>query len=161
MNAGQLLRQAGARATPVRLQVLDCLIGKGYPISHPDLAKLPELEDYDRVTLYRTLNLLRKAGLVHAVQGMDGAWRFCAHKPDVEGCPGNHPHFLCLSCGCMICLIRQRLPHIEISADMMVQGKQLVVYGRCSVCALREKPKAPAGNATWLPVSGPRKRTRT
>jgi Fur family ferric uptake transcriptional regulator len=148
MQAELLLRRASVRPTPVRLQVLGSLLRTGYPVSQPELARSRELKAYDRVTLYRTLNLLREAGLVHAVQGIDGAWRFCAHPLDVVGCPGDHPHFLCFSCGRMNCLTGQRLPHIELPPDMRVEGKQLVVYGRCSVCALREKPRASAGNAT-------------
>jgi len=135
MQAVQLLRSAGVRATRTRLQVLEVLIRIGYPLSQPDLARVPELEGSDRVTLYRTLNLLREAGLVHSVQGIDGTWRFCARLPAGTGCPGDHPHFLCLRCGRMICLTGQRLPHVEVPADVQVHGKQLVVYGLCSACA--------------------------
>jgi len=153
MDAAQLLLEAGVRATHVRLAVLRSLIRLGHPTSQPDLARLPQLEACDRVTLYRTLNLLRSSGLVHTVQGIDGAWRFCAHELDVAGCPGDHPHFLCLSCGRMLCLVGQKLPHIEVPADVQVQGKQLVVYGRCGACAPRVTPK-PAR------VSGLRRKAR-
>lgn len=134
MNAGQLLRQAGERATPVRVQVLRCLIRRGHPISQSQLARLPELAGCDRVTLYRTLNRLRQVGLVHAVEGIDGAWRYCAHRSEARGCPGDHPHFLCLSCGVMTCLTGQKLPHVDVPPGVQVQGKQLVVYGRCAAC---------------------------
>jgi Fur family ferric uptake transcriptional regulator len=135
MQAELLLRQAGVRATRVRLQVLDVLIRFGHPISQPDLTGLPQLKGCDRVTLYRTLNRLRDSGLVHTVQGIDGTWRFCAQEPGAAGCPGDHPHFLCCHCGRMFCLTGQRLPHVEVPPDVQVQGKQLVAYGLCGACA--------------------------
>jgi Fur family ferric uptake transcriptional regulator len=142
MDAARLLRQAGKKVTPARLEVLNSLIRLGCLISQADLSRLPQLKRCDRVTLYRTLNVLRKSGLVHAVQGTDGTWRFCAHKLDGAGCPGNHPHFLCLSCGRMDCLIGQKMPRIEVPLNVKVQGKQFVVYGQCADCALRGKRKS-------------------
>jgi Fur family ferric uptake transcriptional regulator/Fur family zinc uptake transcriptional regulator len=140
-DAEGLLRQAGARVTAARVRVLAALLRAGCPVSQQELARLTRqtgLADCDRVTLYRTLNRLREAGLAHAVEGVDGSWRFCAHSPDTPGCPGNHPHFLCLSCGTMICLTAQRLPRVEVPPGSVVQGKQLVVYGRCGPCARRK-----------------------
>jgi len=139
MTPAELLRQAGERVTPVRVQVLEVLISTGHPISQAQLAGLPELAASDRVTLYRTLNRLRAAGLVHAVEGIDGAWRYCAHRSEARGCPGDHPHFLCLTCGRMTCLTGQRLPHVDVPPGVQVQGKQLVVYGRCAACAQPKK----------------------
>ncbi|MBN1837138.1 MAG: transcriptional repressor [Spirochaetales bacterium] len=144
MDATELLRQHGQRVTPVRVQVLEALFRMGRPVSPAQLAEIPQLRGCDRVTLYRTLNRLRVARLVHAVEGIDGAWRYCAHPPDTRGCPGDHPHFLCLSCGRMTCLIGQRLPHVEVPPGVQVEGKQLVVYGRCAECARAGKGSAPS-----------------
>jgi Fur family ferric uptake transcriptional regulator/Fur family zinc uptake transcriptional regulator len=118
--------------TAVRLDVYTYLLHERRPLSHQEVAT--RLEHHDRVTLYRTLNRLAAAGLVHAVLGLEGVWRFCAHPPLHDGCPGNHPHFLCLSCGRMTCLTDQKLPHIEVPSDVEVRGKQLLVYGRCARC---------------------------
>jgi Fur family ferric uptake transcriptional regulator/Fur family zinc uptake transcriptional regulator len=93
------------------------------------------LPDMDRVTLYRTLANFVAKEVAHQVQGPDGAWRFCAHPPDTKGCPGNHPHFLCSSCGKMICLTDQSLARVSVPDGYAVCGKQTVVYGKCSNCA--------------------------
>lgn len=139
-GAAELLNSAGLRATASRLEIFAHLLRQRRPLSHQEImAKLP---GYDRVTLYRTLNALTSAGLVHAVRGLEGVWRFCAHSPRHEGCPGNHPHFLCVDCGLMICLAGQRLPHVEVPPDVEVRGKQLLVYGRCERCARSERTGA-------------------
>ena len=135
------MEEARLRPTEARLSVLRTLFGAGRPMTHGEVQERLD-EATDRVTLYRTLATLERAGLVHRVQGTDGAWRFCAHRPDVEGCPGDHPHFLCLDCGLMICLTGQSLPHVDVPQGCSVAGKQLVVYGLCPTCRAEGKEKS-------------------
>ena len=143
MNAEKILSSAGLRATRQRKIILELLIKKGSPLSHGEISSMLE-ESLDRVTLYRTLQTLQASSIVHQVQGLDGVWRFCAHDMDSESCPGNHPHFLCLSCGKMFCLTDQKMPRIEVPEGMVVEGKQLVVFGSCSECAPTAKNKGDA-----------------
>ena len=123
----------GVRLTPFREQVLSFLLERGHPMTHAEILEaLPNTAD--RVTLYRTLETLCDAEILHQVQGADGVWRLCAHELDGEGCPGGHPHFLCLSCGSMVCLMGQSIQRVDVPEDALVQGKQLVVYGLCARC---------------------------
>lgn len=135
MTPREMLLQAGLRATPIREGVLALLLREGRPLSHADLtARSEEIPKCDKVTLYRTLESLTEHGLVHKAQGIDAQWRYCASDPELPGCPGNHPHFLCLSCGAMVCLLGQALPRIEVPKGVIVLGKQLIVYGICDAC---------------------------
>lgn len=134
MKTETILCSAGLRATRQRMLVLGLLIKQASPLSHSEILSMLD-EHLDRVTLYRTLDTLKKAGIVHQVQGIDGVWRFCAHDRDAEGCPGDHPHFLCLSCGKMFCLTGQKMPRVNVPEGMEVEGKQFVVYGNCPECA--------------------------
>lgn len=131
------LRAAHLKVTPMRLSILEHLIEKGQPLSHAEIQTA--LPDIDRVTLYRTLASFVKKSIVHQVQGLDGAWRFCAHPDTGPGCPGNHPHFLCTSCGKMVCLLDQNMPRIDAPDNFDILGKQLVAYGRCPECQVVEK----------------------
>lgn len=133
MTVEEMLSNAKLRATHQRKVVLGLLIEKAAPLSHSEISSMLT-EPLDKVTLYRTLQTLTSAGIAHQVQGLDGVWRFCSHDPESKGCPGDHPHFLCLHCGKMICLTGQRLPRVEVPDGMTVEGKQLVVYGCCSEC---------------------------
>lgn len=130
-----ILKSANLKVTHLRLAVLDFLMQTGVPVSHSDIqAHIP---DIDRVTLYRTLASFVEANIVHQVQGLDGAWRFCAHShTDTEStcCPGNHPHFLCTSCGKMTCLPEQPMSKIDVPNGYKVVGKQFVAYGMCPEC---------------------------
>ena len=121
------------RLTANRQKILGLLREAGVPLSPADVQNLDK--GLDRVTIYRTLASLHEHHLAHRVQGVDGIWRYCAHLPSPEGkCGGNHPHFLCLSCGAMMCLEAYALPFIELPPDLEVQGKQMVIYGRCAQC---------------------------
>ncbi|MDR1508414.1 MAG: transcriptional repressor [Synergistaceae bacterium] len=136
---GGMLRTAGLKTTPPRLDVLKRLIEAVRPMSHSELQDaMPEM---DRVTLYRTLSSFVEADIAHQVQGLDGTWRFCSHVRGAVGCPGNHPHFLCVACGMMICLTDQQLPRVHTPEGYTVQGKQLVAYGKCPECAGKESDK--------------------
>jgi Fur family ferric uptake transcriptional regulator/Fur family zinc uptake transcriptional regulator len=139
-----ILRKAGVKVTPIRLEVLDYLLKTGQPVSHADVqSALPVL---DRVTIYRTLTSFVSSGIAHQVQGLDGMWHFCAHDPSASGCPGNHPHFLCMSCGKMICLLDQNMPMVDVSEGNTVIGKQFVAYGLCHECAKQAKSAKNAEN---------------
>ncbi len=131
----ELLKVSGVRGTPGRISVLRVLVNTGRPMSHSQISEKLGGDPMDRVTLYRTLAALQGAGLVHRVQGKDAIWHFCAHAPGTVGCPGNHPHFLCLQCGGMRCLSGQSLPRIAVDSGDEVMGKQFVVYGRCAKCS--------------------------
>jgi Fur family ferric uptake transcriptional regulator/Fur family zinc uptake transcriptional regulator len=133
----KMLRAAGLKITPLRIKVLDYLMSGARPLSHAEIQVM--LPDIDRVTLYRTLSAFVDADIAHQVQGLDGMWRFCAHVREGSVCPGNHAHFLCLSCGVMICLTDQVMPRIDVPEGCIVNGKQLVVYGKCQNCAEGEK----------------------
>jgi Fur family ferric uptake transcriptional regulator/Fur family zinc uptake transcriptional regulator len=132
-EAAGLMHAGGMRITQSRTDILGFLIDAGHPLSHAEIQKA--IPGADRVTLYRTLARFAEKEIIHQVAGPDGAWRFCAHPPDRKGCPGNHPHFLCTSCGEMICLTGQNLPRVDVPGGFEVKGKQFVVYGRCPACA--------------------------
>jgi Fur family ferric uptake transcriptional regulator len=134
-TARTLLRSSFLRITPVRTAVLSQLLQYGRPVSHADLWRWKRIRAFNRVTVYRTLLSLQRRGVVHAVQGTDGVWRYCAHALSREHCPGNHPHFVCKRCRRMSCLLGQTMPHVEVPEGTVVEAKQYVVYGICAECA--------------------------
>jgi len=128
------LKLFNIRPTKARVLICEILMKEGRPISHGDLQTNDSLKEINRVTLYRALNALVDAGLVHKVLGVDGCWYFCLHETEKPGCPGDHPHFYCLKCGSMECLKEYNLPFIEVPKGYLVEGKQMLVYGVCGKC---------------------------
>ncbi|HHO49454.1 MAG TPA: transcriptional repressor [Deltaproteobacteria bacterium] len=126
------LRDAGLRATAGRRTVLTTIASRGAPLTHAEIAS--ELTGLDPVTLYRILDSLERAGLVHRVHGLDGVWRYCP-QPERRGCPGNHVHFLCTTCGAMSCLVDQPLPRVTPPPGGRIDARQFVVGGTCARCS--------------------------
>jgi Fur family ferric uptake transcriptional regulator/Fur family zinc uptake transcriptional regulator len=147
-SASDLLRSAGLRRTPARLAVLARIEALARPISHADLQALPDLAELDDITLYRTLAALVEARLVHRVHGIDGTWRYCAQPRGQEGCPGNHAHFLCTSCGSMTCLVAQPMPRVDVPLGAEVQGRHFLVHGRCAACVAAPPASSRPGDTT-------------
>ena len=141
-TAHNLLLSASLRVTPVRTAVLSQLLRYGRPVSHADLWRRKKIRAFNRVTVYRTLLSLQNRAIVHAVQGADGAWRYCAHALAREYCPGNHPHFVCKKCRRMSCLLGQTMPYVEVPEGTVVETKQYVVYGICAECASAQRSKS-------------------
>jgi len=142
MPAVRHLKKAGLRCTQAREAVLRVLEKAERPLSHQEVLKELKTGDFDRVTVYRTLETLQTTGLLHRIQGTDGIWRYCGHKtPAGGGCLGNHIHFLCSRCGRMSCMPEQPLPWITAPKGAKILSKQLVVHGLCAACA----PKKRAG----------------
>lgn len=137
----QLLETNGLRRTIAREAILQLLTDARRPLSHQDILKRRKgTASFDRVTVYRTLETLQEAGLLHRIQGMDGSWRFCRHKSESTGkCAGNHIHFLCSRCDQMSCLPEQPLPWVAAPAGATIHSKQLVVHGHCAACVAKEK----------------------
>jgi Fur family transcriptional regulator, ferric uptake regulator len=137
----QLLYAAGLRSTSARKTVLEVLSQVKRPLSHQEIVRDPKIGTLDKVTLYRTLSTLKRAGLLHRVQGVDGVWRFRAHLSRDGKCGGNHVHFLCTQCNQMMCLPEQPLPRVEAPKGAEVSSKQLVVYGQCAQCVSHGEKK--------------------
>jgi Fur family transcriptional regulator, ferric uptake regulator len=142
---GIMLKEAGLRPTSARQRVLASLLAAGRSLSHRELVDL--LSGLDRVTIFRSLKNLRKARLVHGVQGIDGTLRYVPNPAHERGCPGGHPHFLCQKCHAMSCLTDQEMPVVRVPAGTVVRGKQFLVYGVCPSCASLKRAR------TTLPAS--------
>jgi Fur family ferric uptake transcriptional regulator len=112
MIAEARLRGASVRITAARVKVLAALLDARCAFSHQDLQDA--LADTDRVTLYRALDCLTDAGLVHRIAGDDRVFRYSAGtehaEPDDALQAGHQPaqhrhgHFKCTLCAKVFCL---------------------------------------------------------
>ena len=106
------LREAAVRITASRVKVLSALLGARRAFSHQDMQD--RFVDMDRVTLYRALDCLTDAGLVHKIAGDDRVFRYSAgtehsghggtSDPAHQPAQHQHGHFKCTRCTKVFCL---------------------------------------------------------
>lgn len=102
-----LVRGAGLRCTAARLAVLEHLLTAMGPQTHAEVSQALDHRGFDRATIFRNLTELTEAKLVTRVDLGDHVWRFEARRHgggDGHGHGGDHPHFVCTSCGEVSCL---------------------------------------------------------
>jgi len=135
MDFPALLRENSLRATPGRIQVLKILAKEKHPVT-VDHIKEKLSSSLDTVTLYRTLEALKAAGLVDRTDLQHGH----AHYELIAGRPHHH-HAVCRSCG----LIEDiEVPHAakpEKDAEhaakkfTTIDSYALEFFGTCTSCA--------------------------
>ncbi|HOB86454.1 MAG TPA: Fur family transcriptional regulator [Bacillota bacterium] len=129
------LKAEGYRLTGPRRHILEYLAGSG---GHPDAQDIYNAvkERYPAVglaTVYRTLELLVKLGLVRTLLLKDQRRRFEIRLP-----ADNHHHLICTRCGTIVefghCAFSSILPDLERTTCFSIQGHTLEAYGLCSYC---------------------------
>ncbi len=104
-NVKTRIRAAGLRCTTARVAVLEHLDTATGPRTHAEVSEALDDRGFDRATIYRNLIELTDKKLVSRVELGDHVWRFeikrHGHARDAQG---EHPHFLCTTCGEISCL---------------------------------------------------------
>jgi Fur family ferric uptake transcriptional regulator len=129
-----MLKQAQLYCTEARVAILKVLLEAVRPLRQDQIAeRLPD-KTRNKVTIYRTLESLAGAGLVHRAFMQERAWHFeLAHHCTDRQC---HPHFTCSNCGTTHCLKEFSLPMAPRSyKGFIIQHQQVRLEGLCPACA--------------------------
>ncbi|MEY4632401.1 MAG: hypothetical protein RIQ81_2521 [Pseudomonadota bacterium] len=93
-------------------------------------------------TVYRTLNLLKEAGLADQKSFRDGRSVFEVHRPD-----HHHDHLVCLDCGRVMefenAQIEKLQAQVATELGFQLTGHRLDLYGKCNRKACERKPPVP------------------
>lgn len=137
-NACRILLEAGERPTPVRVAVLDILLGSPTALAHQEITSSAHLlgVELDRVTLYRVLDWLVAKGLAHKITGDERAWRYSAMANGVTSSTMHkHAHFHCNQCGRLYCLDDiHPLPSLSLPQGFRCEQVELNLRGLCPDC---------------------------
>lgn len=133
IRARELLKSAKLYCTRSRIDILTILMKAGRPLSQDQIAGFSSEKKFDKVTIYRTLEILLDAGLVHKAFINKRAWHFeLAHNCTESQC---HPHFTCTNCGDTHCLTEISLPMAKSPHKGFVFHRQQVrLEGLCPTC---------------------------
>ncbi len=128
------LSELGYRLTPQRMMILSAIEGSESHISAEEIyaqvvAKYPHV---NISTVYRTLELLKRLGLVTETDLGEGRVRY--HPAD----RGRHHHLVCQECGAIIDLDESTLFPLKDALlrdyKFFADLKHLAIFGRCANC---------------------------
>ncbi|MBT8191615.1 MAG: transcriptional repressor [Saprospiraceae bacterium] len=133
--AKNILSQHKLRKTPFRIQVLDVFLKNGeQALSNARLES--KLDDFDRITLYRTLKTFEKSGIIH--QAIDGSnenkYALCHANCTEHNHHDNHAHFLCDQCGETYCIENVISPGFKLPLNYSLKTVHIALGGTCSRC---------------------------
>ncbi len=132
----ELLSSEGLRVTAPRAAVLQVLLDAARPLTREQIAeKLGGLAP-NKVTIYRILEALVEADIVHKAFLQDRTWHFeAAHRCSEHQC---HPHFSCTRCGRTDCLTEVKMPLAPGPAGYKIEHQRVQLEGLCPKCNVSE-----------------------
>lgn len=134
VTTAEILKDNQLRVTSCRRDVLQTFLKRNIALSHADLEEALK-ENYDRVTIYRTLKTFLDSDLIHKVLDDSGATKYALCIHDVETHDHEHVHFKCLKCGQTNCIEEISLPAIKLPDGYIGKEMNLLVQGICKNCS--------------------------
>jgi Fur family ferric uptake transcriptional regulator len=131
-----LIRDAGLRCTAARVTVVQHLAGVAIPQSHSDVTGALEHFGFDQSTIYRCLTELAEAGILARLELGDSVRRFELRHSSTTAGFSDHPHFMCVDCGSIVCLDDFTFRLSPRKRGMAPPGQivEVVLKGHCAGC---------------------------
>ncbi|MDX2267001.1 MAG: transcriptional repressor [Bryobacter sp.] len=144
METSQTLKERGVRMTKQRQVLLDLIDRSGQHLDAETLYNLARAQDskLNRVTVYRTLKMLKESGLVDELDLLhkDGDQHYYETKMKRE-----HAHVICLGCGKVEEYFGEPLAklrkEIEETFGFQIAIQRTEVGGYCAHCVAMGKNK--------------------
>ncbi len=131
-----ILKHHQLRVTACRKQVIAVFLDKRHAIGHSELER--QLADFDRVTIYRTLNTFLEKGIVHQVPDDVGEAKYalCSDDCDEHAHQDEHVHFKCLECNKLTCIAEIAIPNLTLPKGYVMKHATLLIKGLCEDCGI-------------------------
>ena len=129
-----LLDSVKLRRTDQRRTILEVLLDAKKPRTADEIIAAISRKSANRVTVYRTLESMVTAGLVHRAFVRKRAEHFeLADRCTNLQC---HPHFTCVSCGATNCMVGVSIPIAKgLEKGFIIHRQQVHLEGLCPRCA--------------------------
>ncbi|MDG0972623.1 MAG: transcriptional repressor [Crocinitomicaceae bacterium] len=131
----QLLKDKRLRLTSFRKEVLQVFMDNDKAIAVSDIEDA--LNDFDRITLYRTIKSFIEKGLIHEIVMPGDVKKLalcavdCNHEEGVHD--HSHIHFQCKICKEVFCVDVPSLPNIDLPG-YQIDEVEIQVHGVCEKC---------------------------
>ena len=135
--AEKILKEHKLRNTPIRIAVLSYFKESNSALSHANLEQYFN-NQFDRVTLYRTINSFIENGILHKVLDDSGSAKYAVCNDDhceVHQHNDNHVHFKCTICMKIECLHHAQIPKVKVPVGYTINAANLLLEGVCNNCS--------------------------
>lgn len=126
-----MIKNYNYRSTPFREKILSLFLDKEYALSLDEIES--DLDQFDRITLYRTLKLFQDQGIIHLVHnGSVKKYAMCKEECTSEMHQHHHVHFTCVTCQQTECIESKPL---ELKLEgYKINDLEVNVNGFCKNC---------------------------
>ena len=135
LDSIDILKRNTLSVTESRKAILDLFIDSDGALAHADIEKNIST-DFDRVTVYRTLQTFFENGIIHQIPTTDNTvlYALCKDKCEAGHHHDEHVHFICTLCDKTICLDEVTVPQVKLPKGFKPLQKAMVVKGICAEC---------------------------
>ncbi len=132
------LKRTQLSVTDSRKKILEFFVQANGALAHADIEKLSG-DQFDRVTIYRTLQTFVEKGIVHSIPTADNSIRYALCKDNcAEGHHhDDHVHFFCDTCGKTFCLDHVTVPRVQLPEGFKSTQTNVLVSGICNNCGMQ------------------------
>lgn len=135
MQEDEILKTNQLSITDSRKKILNLFLNSDGALAHADIEKNAG-EKFDRVTIYRTLQIFVDKGIIHTIPTPDNSIKYALCKDDCkEGHHhDHHVHFQCRQCGSTYCLDDVTTPEVKLPQGYAANQIDVVITGVCKNC---------------------------
>lgn len=135
-EVAEILKRNQLSITESRRKILNLFRETNGALAHADI-ETKTGENFDRVTIYRTLQTFVEKGIIHTIPTVDNSVLYALCKDQcTEGHHNdNHVHFICDDCGTAYCLENIITPEIKLPTGFKQLQTDVLVSGVCNKCS--------------------------
>lgn len=136
----EILRKNKLSITGSRKKILNLFLQSEGALGYADIEQKTR-QQFDRVTVYRTLQAFVEKGIIHQIPTTDNSVLYALCK---DNCASgqhddDHVHFICASCGKTTCMDGVKIPQVRLPRQFKPQCVEMVVKGICGSCSSPKK----------------------
>ena len=135
-EVAEILKRNQLSVTDSRQKILELFRLSNSALAHADIEKKTS-EQFDRVTIYRTLQTFVEKGIVHTIPTTDNSvlYALCKDNCSQGHHHDDHVHFICDNCGTTYCLEDIIVPKVEVPNGFVTKQTDVVISGLCDKCS--------------------------
>jgi Fur family ferric uptake transcriptional regulator len=131
----EILKRNSLSITDSRKIILELFLKTEGALAHADIEKNTAV-NFDRVTVYRTLQTFTENGIIHQIPTTDNTilYALCKDKCEAGHHHDEHVHFICVDCEKTVCMDDVTLPQVKLPKGFTPLQTAMVVKGICNDC---------------------------